>query len=108
MIESPAGVGYSYCAASLSGGNCSNTDKSTARANRAAVQAFFGKFPELAGLDFYITGESYAGVYLPTLAAELLDNAPEVPRLIPQIKTEGVLPISHKEKLSDGSSSRAR
>mmetsp|Transcript_5254 Transcript_5254/g.14863 ORF Transcript_5254/g.14863 Transcript_5254/m.14863 type:complete len:549 (-) Transcript_5254:207-1853(-) len=79
VLESPAGVGYSYCAAMLAGGSCSNTDISTARAARAAVQDFFrSKFPELRGNGFYITGESYAGVYIPTLTAQILENAPEV------------------------------
>jgi len=61
------------------GGNCVNTDISTAKAARAAIQDFFKKkFPELRSNDFYITGESYAGVYVPTLTKELLEHAPEV------------------------------
>ncbi|CAE7648346.1 CTSA, partial [Symbiodinium pilosum] len=78
ILESPGGVGYSYCAAMKAGGNCNNTDISTARANRAAVQDFFKKFPELKKNDFFITGESYAGVYIPTLTHEILENAPEI------------------------------
>lgn len=79
ILESPAGVGYSYCAAMLTGGNCSNTDVTTAKAARAALQDFFrSKFPELRPKPFYITGESYAGVYIPTLTKEVLDNAPEI------------------------------
>jgi len=39
------------------------------------VDFFQVKFPELKGKEFYVTGESYAGVYIPTLAKELLDNA---------------------------------
>ncbi|EOD14680.1 hypothetical protein EMIHUDRAFT_461557 [Emiliania huxleyi CCMP1516] len=75
-LESPAGVGFSYCAAMKAGGSCSNTDVSTARAAHAGLQDFFSakKFPELAANDFYITGESYAGVYCPTLAAEIVSN----------------------------------
>ena len=81
ILESPSGVGYSYCANSLKSPaeGCINTDNSTARAARVAMQDFFGtKFPELAKRDFFITGESYAGVYVPTLAREILDNAPEI------------------------------
>mmetsp|Transcript_41435 Transcript_41435/g.65665 ORF Transcript_41435/g.65665 Transcript_41435/m.65665 type:complete len:561 (-) Transcript_41435:215-1897(-) len=78
-LESPAGVGYSYCKAMLTGGQCSNTDISTAKAARAALQYFFKeKFPEFSKNKFFITGESYAGVYIPTLTKEILDNAPEI------------------------------
>jgi cathepsin A (carboxypeptidase C) len=63
ILESPGGVGYSYCAEMLTGGSCHNTDVSTAAAARAALQDFFTtKFPELASSPLYITGESYAGV----------------------------------------------
>jgi hypothetical protein len=77
-LEAPVGVGYSYCEAQTRGKRCKNTDKFTASASRAALQDFFRKFPELAASDFFITGESYAGVYLPTLAKEILDHAPEI------------------------------
>eukprot|EP00040_Diaphanoeca_grandis_P003180 m.24065 g.24065 ORF g.24065 m.24065 type:complete len:540 (+) comp14469_c0_seq1:89-1708(+) len=81
ILESPSGVGYSYCAGSLATPptGCVNTDNSTSRAARFAIQDFFAtKFPELIKREFFITGESYAGVYVPTLAREILDNAPEV------------------------------
>ena len=73
VVESPAGVGYSYCAAMKTGGGCANSDVSTAKAAHAALQDFFtSKFPELRPNGFFITGESYAGVYCPTLAAEIV------------------------------------
>ncbi|KAK3267646.1 hypothetical protein CYMTET_23810 [Cymbomonas tetramitiformis] len=76
IIEMPAGVGYSYCANSVKGGSCSNTDTSTAAAGRAALQYFFAvKFPFLRRNPFYIVGESYAGVYIPTLSKQILDHA---------------------------------
>ena len=79
VLESPVGVGFSYCANQVLGQVCQNTDKFTASAARAALQDFFAtKFPELAANDFYITGESYAGVYIPTLTKEILDHAPEL------------------------------
>lgn len=77
-IESPVGVGYSYCANQLKGQVCKNTDKFTASTARAAIVSFFEKFPELAQNDFFITGESYAGVYIPTLAREIVDHAPQI------------------------------
>ena len=74
-VESPGGVGYSYCDAMKAGtGDCAYDDKTTAKANEAAMRDFFSKFPELVGNEFIITGESYAGVYCPTLAKEILDG----------------------------------
>ena len=42
--------------------------------NYVALKSFFTKFPEYDGRDFYITGESYAGVYIPMLAAKVMDD----------------------------------
>ena len=72
IVESPAGVGYSYCDAMLTGGSCKNDDISTAKALHAGLLDFFRKFPALTASKFFITGESYAGVYCPTLAAEIV------------------------------------
>ena len=74
-IEAPIGVGYSYCSKQLQGTPCHNTDRFTASTSRAALQDFFStKFPDLRHNEFYITGESYAGVYIPTLTKEILDH----------------------------------
>jgi cathepsin A (carboxypeptidase C) len=79
VIESPVGVGYSYCENQNHGQVCRNTDKFTASTTRAALVDFFtNKFPELAKNDFFITGESYAGVYIPTLAKEIIKHAPDI------------------------------
>lgn len=72
VIESPAGVGHSYCAATAKGRPCAATDTSTAHAAHAALRSFFVKFPELASNRLFIAGESYAGVYVPTLARAVL------------------------------------
>jgi serine carboxypeptidase-like clade 1 len=76
VLEAPMGVGYSYCSRQMNDGKpCVNTDRTTASASRAALVEFFTtKFPELATNPFYITGESYAGVYIPTLTKEILDH----------------------------------
>lgn len=77
ILESPLGVGYSYCSNQLDTavGSCKNSDVSTAKLNKAALIDFFtNKFPELSNNDFYILGESYAGVYIPTLAKEILSS----------------------------------
>ena len=65
FIESPAGVGFSYCETAA---GCSHTDTSTAANSLLALRSFFAAFPELAANNFFLTGESYAGIYIPMLA----------------------------------------
>jgi len=70
-LESPAGVGYSYS----TNGNINTGDNQTAEENWNALQAFFTtEFPQYASNDFYVTGESYAGTYIPTLVQRILDK----------------------------------
>ena len=77
-FETPLGTGFSYCSRQINSNGtetCVSSDTSTARTTRAALVDFFdNKFPELKGGDLYLTGESYAGVYLPTLAKAILDD----------------------------------
>uniref|UniRef100_A0A7S2SB30 Carboxypeptidase n=1 Tax=Mucochytrium quahogii TaxID=96639 RepID=A0A7S2SB30_9STRA len=68
-IEAPVGVGFSY---SDSKEEYHVDDDSTAKDNLLAVEKFFELYPELVNSDFYITGESYAGVYVPTLAEAIM------------------------------------
>ncbi|XP_020213201.1 serine carboxypeptidase-like 45 isoform X2 [Cajanus cajan] len=65
-VESPAGAGFSY-SLNLSFYKTVN-DKVTARDSLVFLQRWFAKFPEYTNRDFYITGESYAGHYVPQLA----------------------------------------
>ena len=71
FIEAPTCVGYSY---GDSAGDCSHNDTSQAQDNYGALQAFFAGYPEFAANDFYITGESYAGIYVPTLAKAVVQG----------------------------------
>jgi len=68
-IEAPVGVGFSYADSTS---DYKITDDSAADDNRAAMEKFYELFPEYAQNDFFITGESYAGVYVPTLAEAIL------------------------------------
>jgi len=86
FFEAPACVGYSY-ADTLDG--CVHTDESTAADNLAALKVFFTNYSEYASNPFYISGESYAGVYVPTLAkAVYLSN---VAGGTPQINLKGIM-----------------
>ena len=68
-IESPSGVGFS-----VKNVEEQTSDTSTALETASAIEYFFTqKFPELRENKFYLTGESYAGIYVPTLANLLLD-----------------------------------
>ncbi|KAJ6221850.1 hypothetical protein RDWZM_000395 [Blomia tropicalis] len=69
-LESPPGVGYSY---NTENDYEANDDK-TAQLNFEALKSFYQKFPQYNNNSFYITGESYAGIYIPTLAKLLIDN----------------------------------
>ncbi len=69
-IEAPAGVGYSYA----SDGNTTTNDDITSAQNYEAVKQFFIKFPSFRNHSTFITGESYGGVYVPTLTARIVDG----------------------------------
>jgi len=67
-IESPPGVGYSYCKGVA---DCTFTDEKSAEVNLQAVLQWFTSFPEFKTNDLYISGESYAGIYVPYLTWEM-------------------------------------
>ncbi|KAJ9563919.1 hypothetical protein OSB04_009079 [Centaurea solstitialis] len=70
FLESPAGVGFSYSNSSSDYANCG--DASTAADNYVFLLNWLERFPEYKGRDFYISGESYAGHYVPQLAHTIL------------------------------------
>jgi serine carboxypeptidase-like clade I len=84
-FEAPACVGYSY-ADTLEG--CVHNDETTAADNLAALQAFFTNYSEYASNEFYITGESYAGIYVPTLAKAVYQS--NIAGGTPQINLKGI------------------
>ncbi|KAF8043691.1 hypothetical protein BT93_A1872 [Corymbia citriodora subsp. variegata] len=71
-LESPAGVGFSY-SANTSYYN-SVGDQMTASDNVAFLHNWFKKFPEYKERDLFITGESYAGHYVPQLAKLIVQS----------------------------------
>ncbi|XP_022107550.1 lysosomal protective protein-like [Acanthaster planci] len=74
FLESPAGVGYSFADSP----DYTTNDDKTAENNYLALLDFFKKFPNMAKNDFYITGESYAGIYVPTLAVKVMEGKDEI------------------------------
>ena len=50
---------------------------------------FFKQYPELAGNDFYFSGESYAGVLVPTLTAQLLSKRTDANKAIAPWSVKG-------------------
>ncbi|KAI1294680.1 Lysosomal protective protein [Halotydeus destructor] len=73
-LESPAGVGFSYAI----DGDVETNDDQVAEDSLAAIKDFFVSYPQFASNDFYITGESYGGIYVPMLSVQVLRNAPEI------------------------------
>jgi len=69
-LESPVWVGFSYA----DRGHYSTDDDTTSLNNYLALQSFLENFPEYSGREFYIAGESYAGIYVPTLAVRVLNG----------------------------------
>lgn len=65
-IESPAQVGFSY----IDGKAPTWNDDLVAKLNSKAVREFFNVWTEYAGRETYLSGESYAGIYVPTLFYE--------------------------------------
>ena len=70
-MESPGNVGFSYIDSEMEYEKQINDDI-TADDNFNALLDFFKKFPSYKGRDFYISGESYAGIYVPMLAYKII------------------------------------
>ncbi|VDM47719.1 unnamed protein product [Toxocara canis] len=71
FLETPRGVGFSYQDTDV---NKDTTwdDAKTAEESAAALEDFFNVFEQFRSNEFYITGESYAGIYIPTLTDVLI------------------------------------
>ncbi|XAR49627.1 Carboxypeptidase D [Bertholletia excelsa] len=71
FVESPAGVGWSY---SNTSSDYTCGDASTARDMHMFMLKWYEKFPEFKSQELFLTGESYAGHYVPQLAVAILDH----------------------------------
>lgn len=68
FIDNPVGTGFSYTKDDE--GYCSDQD-CVGKGLYNSMQQFLTLFPDLRNNEFYITGESYAGKYIPALGMEI-------------------------------------
>ncbi|KAL2331599.1 hypothetical protein Fmac_019180 [Flemingia macrophylla] len=66
FLDTPVGVGFSY--SNNESDLLNNGDKRTAEDNLVFLLKWFERFPQYNGSDFFISGESYAGHYVPQLS----------------------------------------
>ncbi|XP_038693672.1 serine carboxypeptidase-like 20 [Tripterygium wilfordii] len=70
-LDSPVGVGFSYSKGKT---KYVTGDRKTAIDTHTFLVKWFKLYPEFVNNSFYIAGESYAGVYIPTLAVEIIQG----------------------------------
>ena len=88
-LESPGDVGFSYIDSKLET-DLYTDDNTTAADNLNALLDFFKKFPSMKNKDFYISGESYGGIYVPILAYKIVEYNKGVSES-EKIKLKGIL-----------------
>ncbi|KAK9054344.1 hypothetical protein SSX86_025422 [Deinandra increscens subsp. villosa] len=79
FLESPAGVGFSY---SNRSSDYNTGDKRTAKDSYTFLFNWLQRFPQYKTRDFFITGESYAGHYVPQLASLICSQNKKANRTI--------------------------
>ena len=73
FLESPPGVGFSYVDAGAAPLPYLANDTTTSADSLGALADFFASFAQLSNSsDLWLSGESYAGIYVPWLARALL------------------------------------
>ncbi|XP_026804092.1 venom serine carboxypeptidase-like [Rhopalosiphum maidis] len=70
-VDNPVGTGFSYTA---DDSGYSTDQTAVARNLYAALVQFFELFPEYRNNDFYVTGESFAGHYVPAISYTIHQN----------------------------------
>eukprot|EP01092_Planopodium_desertum_P011663 TRINITY_DN5356_c0_g1_i3.p1 TRINITY_DN5356_c0_g1~~TRINITY_DN5356_c0_g1_i3.p1 ORF type:complete len:338 (-),score=54.38 TRINITY_DN5356_c0_g1_i3:39-1052(-) len=69
-LEAPCGVGFSYS----NDGTYTTGDDQTALDNFNFVKGFLTLFPQFASNDFFVSGESYGGHYVPQVSQQIYQN----------------------------------
>ena len=70
-LESPAGVGFSVANTSQ---DMRTNDMLQSQDAIVALLAWYEKFPEYKNNSLFVSGESYAGIYVPYLAWQIYQN----------------------------------
>jgi serine carboxypeptidase-like clade 1 len=71
-VDSPVGVGLSYEEGAAPDAAYVTNDTRTAADADELLRELLARYAHLARAPLYVAGESYAGVYVPNLAAELV------------------------------------
>ena len=80
LFEHPPGTGFSYCVDSSDKPvPCTWNDQTQAEAFYNTLTAFYDAFPEYTATPLHLIGESYAGLLLPFLTAEIYRHPTETP-----------------------------
>jgi serine carboxypeptidase-like clade 2 len=85
-IESPAQVGFSYMP-----GSPQFNDTITAQDNYNVLKGWFAQFPQFGNNKFMLSGESYAGHYVPQLTKQILEARKLHPDGLPQKNFRGFM-----------------
>jgi len=70
-IDQPVGTGFSY---TDDPNGFPTTQGAVADHMYLALQGFYARFPQYQQSDFFITGESYAGKYIPSLSTKIYNE----------------------------------
>uniref|UniRef100_A0A7S4KTW6 Carboxypeptidase n=1 Tax=Paramoeba aestuarina TaxID=180227 RepID=A0A7S4KTW6_9EUKA len=71
-LEQPTGVGFSFSPDHPS--KYTSSDDQAAEDNFNFIEGFLKANPKFVGRKTWLAGESYGGVYIPTLTGQILDN----------------------------------
>eukprot|EP01043_Picozoa_sp_COSAG02_P004218 COSAG02_NODE_108_length_36286_cov_19.437478_21_plen_802_part_00 len=71
FVDQPVGTGFSFADNSDA---YVKTEDGVATDMWEFLQTFMVEFPQYAQLDFYVTGESYAGHYVPAISSRIVAN----------------------------------
>jgi len=74
FVDQPVGTGFSHAGF----GKGARNEKDVSEDMMVFFRGFLEQNPEFKGRDFYITGESYAGHYVPAIAYYMVNYAPDV------------------------------